>query len=1314
MAGVGGRKSFLGVLAVVSLFWASILRAEPVSLSRVQKAAEVFLQGRAAPRDEGAKDSIRVQGSGPVAEGFREVRCDDGALLAYVADLEPRGFVALSADTDIAPVIAYSFRTSFPSAQDRANPLARLLREDMRLRRKVLEEHPELRSPETARQWDLLAAGQADSAGGQPFQQWPPEGTTSTGGWLETAWHQDAPFNAFCPLDPSDGLRSYVGCVATALAQVIHYHRLCDINFSNKDSYVPYSGMKIDADHVLYDFPSFVELNGYLDTIRLKYAEQIDLNDADVAALSFACGVAVEMNYSSDGSGATSYAMQRALLDGFRYHSADMYGWLTTEGLIALQENMINGLPALLSFSPPDGWGGHLVVCDGYNTDGEYHLNFGWGAAHPQEITEAWYRLPTAFLYRDAVISECVLNIQPIRPVLEVDSRSLSFHAAPGELSAPQVLRIRNNAYDVLIDRIASPDGFLVARPDQEYGRDIDSFLIERIWEGTSINVRFSPEQAGGYSGTLVIHYSDGGTKHVLLRGWAYEGGTPVPAGPVSGIWSREESPYFVTGGIHVAKGAELKIEPGVKVFFTGPFGLTVGEGAKLTAEGSAAQPIEFTAWNKEAGWGGLRFVNSGYDDVLRYCTISYAKKGTGRVPGIFQPVSEADSTGGAIYCVLSDPTIDNCRILNNTGDMGGAIYCRRSSPLITNTLIANNTSGGGRSRSGGIHSDDSGVPEIWNCTIVNNFPGGIFSTSWDGLNVTNTIVWGNDRYQIQTDECSPTITFCCVQGGYPGEGNIDRSPAFLDPTAGAGAEYDAAGANWGLKSSSSCINAGTQILDLGPTDLAGGTRVYSGVIDIGAFENQSDLPLITASPSGTMDVGFAALDTSKTVVVELSNTGKLDFEIVDALIPPGDAFSIDAPVRSHPLAPGDSVQVKIRFEPTEEKVYRTTLIVRSTGSNGAPSLFVDLLGVGIAGTPVPAGTVSGTWRKTNSPYTVTGNIRVGRTQTLTIEPGVTVKFAGPFSLTVGYRATLRAVGTEQERILFTSLDRARGWGGIRFLNSAADDVLQFCTIEYARKSRKTGGGMLDLWGGAILCMGSWEEEPGMPIATSPTIDSCVIARNRAQTGGAIMCVEDSRAIITNNLIVDNYAEMDGGGIAMYGAECTVANNVIARNDALVGGGIMNWMSTPTIRNNTIVANKPSAMHLERMATFAWMPTPALIVNNIIWHNEIWLNERALPTEYTIRYNNIQGGWDGQGNINVDPLFADPANGDYGLKSQAGRWDPAAGAWVLDDVTSPCIDAGDPASSYAREPQPNGGRINLGACGGTERASKSPSAEDDP
>jgi hypothetical protein len=101
----------------------------------------------------------------------------------------------------------------------------------------------------------------------------------------------------------------------------------------------------------------------------------------------------------------------------------------------------------------------------------------------------------------------------------------------------------------------------------------------------------------------------------------------------------------------------------------------------------------------------------------------------------------------------------------------------------------------------------------------------------------------------------------------------------------------------------------------------------------------------------------------------------------------------------------------------------------------------------------------------------------------------------------------------------------------------------------------------------------------------------------------------------------------------------------------------------------------------------------------------------------------------GMGNIDADPCFVDPGywadadnpnvvaepndpnavwiDGDYHLKSQAGRWDPNSQNWIQDDVTSPCIDAGDPNSLIGHEPFPNGGIINMGAYGGTVEASKS-------
>jgi hypothetical protein len=65
------------------------------------------------------------------------------------------------------------------------------------------------------------------------------------------------------------------------------------------------------------------------------------------------------------------------------------------------------------------------------------------------------------------------------------------------------------------------------------------------------------------------------------------------------------------------------------------------------------------------------------------------------------------------------------------------------------------------------------------------------------------------------------------------------------------------------------------------------------------------------------------------------------------------------------------------------------------------------------------------------------------------------------------------------------------------------------------------------------------------------------------------------------------------------------------------------------------------------------------------------------------------------------------ANGDYHLKSQAGRWDADEGRWTIDEMTSPCIDAGDPTGPIGTEPFPNGGIINIGAHGGAAEASKS-------
>jgi hypothetical protein len=107
-----------------------------------------------------------------------------------------------------------------------------------------------------------------------------------------------------------------------------------------------------------------------------------------------------------------------------------------------------------------------------------------------------------------------------------------------------------------------------------------------------------------------------------------------------------------------------------------------------------------------------------------------------------------------------------------------------------------------------------------------------------------------------------------------------------------------------------------------------------------------------------------------------------------------------------------------------------------------------------------------------------------------------------------------------------------------------------------------------------------------------------------------------------------------------------------------------------------------------------------------------------------VSYCDVQGGWTGVGNIDAAPCFAKPGfwnlvvtledvsddywiAGDYCLRSQAGRWHIGSQSWVLDVMTSPCIDAGNPDSVWIAELPPNGERINMGAYGDTPQASMS-------
>jgi len=206
--------------------------------------------------------------------------------------------------------------------------------------------------------------------------------------------------------------------------------------------------------------------------------------------------------------------------------------------------------------------------------------------------------------------------------------------------------------------------------------------------------------------------------------------------------------------------------------------------------------------------------------------------------------------------------------------------------------------------------------------------------------------------------------------------------------------------------------------------------------------------------------------------------------------------------------------------------------------------------------------------------------------------------------------------------------------------------------------------------------------------------------------GGALA---SSRGLITHCVFLHNTAGDYGGAINNGGFQLTFQLCVFAENKAaLLGGGLFVSANNVTLANCSFWAN--AAPNGNAITVYTWTPVHPLsslqLTSSILWDegNEIWQNGNSVVA---VSYSDVHGGYDGVGNIDIDPLFVDPCNADFHLKSQGGRWYPTTKSWVHDGVTSPCIDAGDPSSPIGDEPFPNGGRVNMGAFGGTAEASKS-------
>ena len=197
---------------------------------------------------------------------------------------------------------------------------------------------------------------------------------------LTTKWDQSAPYNNKCPLD--GGVRSVSGCVATAMAQVINYHRVPTGNGYGIASY-QWNGQTLTYDFANNSFDWDNMLDVYTSSATAAQ------NNA-VAELMYACGVSVKMGYSAYGSGAYSEDVPNAMIKYFGFdknvHSENRAFYTSQGWNDFIYSQLIEYGPVMLSGD--NSTVGHMFVCDGYSSDDFFHINWGWSG-----VSDGYFKL---------------------------------------------------------------------------------------------------------------------------------------------------------------------------------------------------------------------------------------------------------------------------------------------------------------------------------------------------------------------------------------------------------------------------------------------------------------------------------------------------------------------------------------------------------------------------------------------------------------------------------------------------------------------------------------------------------------------------------------------------------------------------------------------------------------------------------------------------------------------------------------------------------------------------------------------------------
>jgi len=290
----------------------------------------------------------------------------ENVSLFYVCSIKNNGFTIIPADDRIAPILAYSYNGKGLTTLENVPPqLEKILEYYGEVISYVVSQEEPISLTTSQKDWQLILSGKRVES---------MNSTSNVTTLVQARWDQGDPYNKFCPTHPSNE-KAVVGCVATAMAQIMHYHKYPEKGTGfNTFSLQLFGSITANFGNTTYDWSQMPNTLGPNST-----QEQIN----QVATISSHCGVATNMEYNigaNGGSGTYSQLVPDALIKHFGYDKdstkyLEKSDYNDAQWDVLLRRELVNSRP--IYYSGAGAGGGHAFILDGF-TGNFYSVNWGW------------------------------------------------------------------------------------------------------------------------------------------------------------------------------------------------------------------------------------------------------------------------------------------------------------------------------------------------------------------------------------------------------------------------------------------------------------------------------------------------------------------------------------------------------------------------------------------------------------------------------------------------------------------------------------------------------------------------------------------------------------------------------------------------------------------------------------------------------------------------------------------------------------------------------------------------------------------------